>query len=566
MNFVPLKPSMRPTFPWRKNISTYMVITVLIALAALVYILPGFLQHPLNSTGKTQIYYMGVLIKDSALYKYDALYLPFDFIKERIDSRIAWDEKNSIVIITTAKNVFHFPLGIKEGLLNLEEYSFTYPVVREGEALYVPADPLLDVYDLEAFEDTQAMLVRIHDLKEPLQEGQVIKDSKLRKTPSFRSSYAAKAARDEQVSVMREDNGWFWVETAAGTMGYIEKGRVRLASIKTAEIIKDIYPPWNPLSKPVILTWEYAGLTTTRPADIGNLDGVQVLSPTWFHLTQEGLVLNRADKRYVDWAHQKGRQVWALFDNGFNPELTHEFFSDVGLRIKVIKQLLSYVDMYKLDGINIDFENMYLKDKSNFVQFIRELAPLLHEKERTLSVDVTFLSNSETWSMCYDRKALSAAADYLIVMGYDEHGQSSRVAGSVSSLPWVEAGLIKILAEVLPAKLILGIPFYTRLWQEETDAAGKTKLTSKAFSMENAIQWINENGAETVIDEMTGQQYVELSKENIKYKMWLEDEYSLTKRIELMKKYRLAGFGAWRRGFERDTVWPVLSSLAKQVW
>ncbi len=566
MNFVPQTPVQKSLTPGKKNITTYLVIAILLALAAFIYILPGFLQQPLNSTGESRIYYMGRLIDATAIYKDETLYLPFAFIKEKIDPNIAWDEKNSLVIITTAKNVFHFPLGIKEGLLNLETYSFTYPVVREGETLYVPADPLKDVYDLEVFEDTLGKLVRVHDLKEPVQEAVVTKKSKLRKEPSFRSSYVVKVTRDEPVSVMREDQGWFWVETAAGTMGYIEKNNVKLTTIKTADIIKESYPPWNPLGKPIILTWEYASQTTVDPAKIGELDGVQVLSPTWFHLTEDGLVINRADKHYVDWAHQQGRQVWALFDNNFDPELTHRFFSDAELRIKVIKQLLSYVDLYKLDGINIDFENMSLQDKGSFVQFIRELAPLLHEKERTLSIDVTFLSSSENWSMCYDRKALSEAADYLIVMGYDENGQGSRVAGSVSSLPWVEAGLMKILKEVPPGKLILGIPFYTRLWQEETDAEGKTKLTSKALSMDSAAEWISANGAEIIIDEKSGQHYVEVSKDNMTYRMWLEDDYSLTKRVELMKKYRLAGLGAWRRGFENEEAWPVLSNLAKQVW
>jgi spore germination protein YaaH len=296
------------------------------------------------------------------------------------------------------------------------------------------------------------------------------------------------------------------------------------------------------------------------------MEGLQVLSPTWFHLREDGLIVNRADKTYVQWAHQKGLQVWGLFDNDFDPDLTHAFLHNPELRIKVIRQLLSFVELYELDGINLDFENMYLKDKEAYVQFVRELAPLLHEKERLLSVDVTFHSLSETWSMCYDRVGLAAAADYLMVMGYDEHASGSSSAGSVSSLPWVEKGLARMLEEVEADKLILGIPFYTRLWIETIDENGKISLTSKAYSMVTAKKWITEHKARVQIDEIARQHYVEVKEGDTTYRMWLEDELSLTNRIELMKKYRLAGISAWRRGYEPDETWPVLAELVRKVW
>jgi len=532
-----------------------------------VWFAPGRFRTSLNPTGCWQIYYMGDLADQAGYFVEGELYLPFGFVKERVDPGIRWDEKDKVVIITTARNVYHLPLGRQDGLLNLEPYSFTYPVVQQEGTVYLPAAPLQEYYRLEITLDQENKVARIHNLEQPVQQGKTTAGGKLRTGPSLRAPWTAEVSAGEEVIVLREKSGWYWVETAGGKMGYVEEKRVELAGIKAGqESSTPAYPPWNPLSRPVVVTWEYAGLKTADPAEIGSLDGVQVVSPTWFHLREDGLIVNRADLKYVHWAHDTGRQVWGLLDNGFNPDWTHRLLNDASLRARVIKQLLSYVDLYQLDGINLDFENIYVHDREAYVQFVRELAPLLHAKERMLTVDVTFHSSSENWSVCYDRAALAKAADYLMVMGYDEHGASSPVAGSVSSLPWVERGLERMLEEVPADKLILGVPFYTRLWIEEKDERGGKKLTSKALSMAQAEEWVAEHRAEVKADASTGQHYAEVEEGDIRYCLWLEDAFSLAKRVELMKKYRLAGLAAWRRGFEKQGIWPWLVELARKAW
>ena len=85
----------------------------------------------------------------------------------------------------------------------------------------------------------------------------------------------------------------------------------------------------------------------------------------------------------------------------------HKVLASYDLRMKMIKQLLGFAQTYKLQGINIDFENVYLKDKENLVQFVRELTPFMHEQGLSVSIDVTPKSTNEMWSMFYDRPALS---------------------------------------------------------------------------------------------------------------------------------------------------------------
>lgn len=549
----------------RFGILPILVFFVLAAIiSAMIYLAPGYGQVPVNDTGRIQLYFMGDISPGQGLYREDALYLPLTFFKEKIDPTIQWDDNYKTVIITTEKNVFHLPLGVKDGMMNLEPYAFTYPVIEEEGVIYLPINPLEEYYNLEIVEDKENSIVRVYDTNKPLQKGSVVVDSRLRIQPSLRAPWIRDVKEGEILSILREENGWYWVEGANDKMGFLAKGNVELTEIKVVEKEDKIYQPWNPLGQPVILTWEHAGLTTVNPLSLGKMADVNVLSATWFHLQEDGLVVNRADKRYVDWAHGEGKKVWGLFDNSFDPELTNTFLNDYQLRTKAIKQILSYVDLYELDGINIDFENMFLKDKEAFVQFVREITPLLHEKDRVVSVDVTFHSLSETWSMCYDRVELAKIVDYIIVMGYDEHSGGSKTAGSVSSLPWVERGLVKMLEEVAPDKLILGVPFYTRLWTEKRDGQGNIQVSSRALSMDRAEKWIKEKGAQIIMDEKAGQHYVEVQEGTSTYKIWLEDEFSMEQRIELMKKYRLAGLASWRRGFEKDSIWPVITKTANK--
>lgn len=535
----------------------YLIIVLAFILSFAIYIFPSLQQGTHNPSEEIHIYYQGEKIRETAFYN-EEIYLPFTFVKD-LDPNIKWDENNKQVIITTEKEVFHLPVGEREGLLNLEPYSFTYPVLERNGKIYLPSNPLNKYFTLDIGYFPENNIVIVNDLTQPVQKGKVLTSTKMRSEPRLRSPWLKEMTNDNNVSIIKEEAGWYLVETEDGYLGYLDKKKVQLTSIKTVEIEKEEYLPWNPLGEKIFLVWEGAWGKTPNPQSIGEITGVQVLSPTWFSLQEDGLVKNSADLKYVEWAHQTGRQVWGLFDNGFDPDLTHRMLNDANLRIKVIKQILTYVDLYKLDGINLDFENMYLKDKDAFVQFVRELTPLLHEKDRVVSLDVTFISKSENWSMVYDRHSLGEIVDYMMVMAYDEHGTFSSRPGSVSSLPWVEKGLLAILEQVPNEKVILGMPFYTRLWEESYNEEGKLIVKSQALSMERAEKWLKENNVEIREDMATGQNYAELEKNGVIYKMWLEDELSLKKRIELMKKYRLAGVAVWMRSYAKDEVWPVLA-------
>jgi spore germination protein YaaH len=224
--------------------------------------------------------------------------------------------------------------------------------------------------------------------------------------------------------------------------------------------------------------------------------------------------------------------------------------------------MLYYAKLYDLDGINIDYENVYTKDGDNLTQFMRELRPLAQEYGLVVSIDVTPKSNSEMWSAYLDRKSLGEIVDYLILMAYDEHWAASPVAGSVASLPWAEASARRILEEdAVPAeKLILAVPFYTRVWSE-AEKDGKVEVKSKAIGMSKAQKLIEDKQLKPLFSEETGQNYVEYTEDNVRYRIWLEDEVSLEARVKLAKSLKLGGVASWNRSFASDKAWEVMKGI-----
>ena len=313
--------------------------------------------------------------------------------------------------------------------------------------------------------------------------------------------------------------------------------------------------------QPVSLAWEAVYSRNPDPADLPDMPGVNVISPTWFSLEDdEGNVASKADKKLVQWAHSQNKQVWALYSNSFDPERTTESLSTFERRDRTIKQLLDLMKQYDLDGMNIDYENVNVEDRDSLTQFVRELTPQFHRQGLVVSIDVTPKSTSDMWSRFLDREALGQSVDYMIVMAYDEHWASSPTAGSVSSLPWAEQSIRRIIEEdhVPASKLVLGMPLYTRIWTETVED-GETKVTSKAVGMQSIKEWIAEHNLSPVMTDYEGQHYAEVSLNGGKQRAWIEDTTSIQSRIQMAKDMKLAGVAVWARSFGDVALWKVLN-------
>ncbi len=293
------------------------------------------------------------------------------------------------------------------------------------------------------------------------------------------------------------------------------------------------------------------------PTRTEKIEGINVISPSFASIKNQGELrtkIGEAGKNYIKWAKDNDYKIWAIVSNDSDKATTSEILNDYKLREKLINNIVKLASSYNIDGINIDFEYMKESDKDVFSRFIIELQPRLKEYGKVLSVDVTAPDGSPDWSLCYNRNKIAQVADYIIFMAYDQYGISSTKEGTTAGADWVEVNIKKFLGQegVKEDKLILGMPFYTRLWRE-TGAGPK----SDVILMKSIESYIPE-GITKTWDKDLKQYYVEYEKDGTKYKMWLEEENSIKEKFKLMHEYNLAGAAYWQKDFENPNIWNVV--------
>jgi spore germination protein YaaH len=517
----------------------------------------------------------GQLLSGTGIGSGDSLKLPLPVIQQIIDPTIRYEEDTKSVILTTPQKLVLLKADEKIAKINNKPKELRFaPEEKEG-VLYLPAHLLQDLYGAEVKEDAASGVVLLYRAGEKIlpavvDSGSSKKDSTvpLRTGPSIHQPILADMPEETALRILETpDDKWYYVQLNNGYTGYVQRKDVVLGEEHAIPELKlelsAAKQKWQ--SKTVNMTWEAVYQVAPKPSSIGKLPGINVVSPTWFSMVDgKGNVKSKADPAYVKWAHGQGMQVWGLFNNSFDPDLTSEALASFENRLTTILQMLYYAKLYDLDGINIDYENVYTKDGENLTQFMRELRPLAEEQGLIVSIDVTPKSNSEMWSAFLDRRALAEVVDYLVLMAYDEHWAASPVAGSVASLPWVRSSVTRILEEddVPPSKLILGIPLYTRVWTE-TVKDGKTEVSSKAIGMDKAQQIIAEKKLKPRFSEETEQNYVEYKDKEGLHRIWLEDAESLKRRVEVAKSMKLAGIATWTRAFASDEAWETLREIVK---
>ncbi|MDQ6421518.1 glycosyl hydrolase family 18 protein [Paenibacillus sp. LHD-117] len=561
--------------PRRKRRVGFMTLLFLFIVSAIAtfawfgymkYIPSREFQHPSYAVSNP-IMVNGVEAEHGALIENGEVKLPLPVLERLFaeDKPIHYESATGTIVLTSADKVLRLKTDALTGILNKQPYKLTIASEVTNDTVYIPVTPLEELYGLKVEYNTESGVVTLFKEGETVQLAEALPDNgtAIRTAPSIREPYLLKVPQGETVRVWQEVDGWLLVQSKQGHIGYVKQKEIKLTQTETVSIAERNEPfvPWKQGQK-INLTWEAVYERKIDPTKIGEMPGVNVVSPTWFELTDgKGTIKGKADPAYVKWAHDRGYQVWALFSNGFEPDRTTEALATVESRFVMIQQLLAFAEMYKLQGFNIDFENVYTKDKENLVQFVKELTPLLHEAGLVVSIDVTPKSTSEMWSMFLDREALGRTVDYMMVMAYDEHWASSPKSGSVASLPWTERSITRILEEdnVPASKLILSMPLYARIWSEKAGADGKVEVTSKAVGMERVKQIIAEKKLVPVKDAASGQNYIEYSEEGVKQRIWIEDDLSMKARVELARKYDLAGVATWQRAFQTPSIWNTIN-------
>ena len=502
-------------------------------------------------------------LKNNVYIKDGVVYVSKPDIYNFLDNTIIYDEKYNQVVTTSSTKIASLPIDSKQIQVNSSNTTIKAGAIILDEVAYVPISELDEVYNIKTTYVESEDLVYIDSLDREQQTATLKKDSSIKYKPTIISATLAKAKQGDTLTIAnRSDypvpNGWTRVRTENGTLGYIQTGK--LNEFKT---IREKAEEKAKIEGPISLAWDYYSEYVSAPTRTGKIIGVNVVSPSFFYMTKYSTTnvyenVENEGIAYVNWAHGNGYQVWPMLTNS-NMNETSKMLSDYKSRETVINQIINYIKQYNLDGINIDFEGMYEADKDNFSRLLIEIRPRLNEIGAVLSVDVTAPDGAPEWSLCYDRYTIGKVADYVMFMAYDQYGVSATKAGTTAGHNWVEANVKKFLGqeEVKAEKIILGIPFYTRVWKEING-----NVISSVVNIANVNNLIPSNATKTWNEDLQ-QYYVEYKKGGATYKIWVEDEKSIEAKLDLVSKYNLGGAAYWEYDRATNSIWNLIESKIK---
>lgn len=489
-------------------------------------------------------------------------YFDFATVHKYFNDRFYEDKIEGLLLYTMPDTIMRSEIGTADyQFSNGEKYNDGYVISRyEGDKLYVAVDFVKKYanFSYDLFTDPYHM--QIDTEWNERQAADITKDTQVRYQGGIKSDILTDVKEGDTVIILEEMDTWSKVKTRDSYIGYVENKRLSEKYTEIPVPVTDyVEPVYASISKDfkINMAWHaiYSmGGNDTLTEALSATQGVNVISPTWFILTgTEGDFTSLASKDYVDKAHGMGLEVWALISNISETETVdmYELLSRTSSRTRLIEQLIQTALEYDLDGINIDIEDIGVDTGEAYIEFIRELSIPCRANGIVLSVDNYVPKGYNNY---YHRGEQGVVADYVIIMGYDEHHGNSEEAGSVASINFVDDGIARTVEEVPPEKVINAIPFYTRIW--ETNGSS---ITSQVVGMDMANEYIANHGIEVRWDETTCQNYGEYQSGNSYFQVWLEDAESIKVKLNVMNNYHIAGVAEWRLGLENPSVWGTIA-------
>ena len=539
---------------------TIITVIALFVIFTIAMILNNFIILDNNETTNLIINNTNVTanLKNDILIENDIIYLSESDIANFFDKHIYYDEDTNKIITTYDEKIAE--IGFDDNIININgnNKQISASAINKDDEVYLPISEMQEVYDVEIQNIPETKVITMDSLDREQKRAKVNKNVSVKSSSNFIARTVDRLNKGDAVIVVSSKDGYSRIRTGNGKLGI-----VRTSVLENETVVREEKQEEKQIEGKVNLVWDYYSEYVTAPNRSGTtIDGINVVSPAFFYIDEEGDLeenIGAEGQNYINWAHNNGYKVWPMVANAYaareSLDITSNIMNSYENRKELIEDIVEKCEEYDLDGINLDFENMYAEDKDMYSRFIIELTPRLKEKGKVLSVDVTAPDGGETWSMCFDRHTIGDVADYIIFMAYDQNGTSSTKPGTTAGYNWVKLNLVKFLQteEIEPEKLILAVPFYTRVWT--TNSLGEI-VGNSTIAMKDIERTIPE-GTEKTWDDELKQNYVEYANGQNKRQIWIEDIDSLKAKISLITENNLAGVAAWEKDMETEDVWQM---------
>ena len=520
--------------------------------------------YQVSESDRSAIILQDEMVEEQALIRDDVCYFDLATVHKYMNEVFYADMTEKLLLYANPTEVIRTTFGETSYTTTEGTQDAGYVIsFVEGDTVYVAADyvKLFTNYSYDCYDRH----VQVYTEWGTRQVAQLKKDTAVRLRGGVKSPILTQAAKGDTLEILEQMETWSKVKTADSVIGYVENKRLGDITEETETPVTDYQEPeYTALTSDskICLGWHSiggAGGNDTLYSMVSGTKGMNVIAPPWFSLTDEnGSIRNFGTANYVTTAHNMGLQVWGVVDN-FN------YANETGTAISTLNMLSSTTSRQNfvrnvtdaavslgLDGINVDFEQLSSDCGPHYVEFIRELSIQCRNRGLVLSIANYVPFNFNDY---YRLDIQGQVADYVIIMGYDEHWHGSKDPGSVASISYVSGGLDRTLQEVPANKVVNALPFYTILRKPEG-----TDVTDEYITMNNEADFMNRAGVTAEWDEETCQNYAEWTSGNATYQIWLEDAESIAVKLNMMATKNIGGVAVWRLGYGTQAAWELINA------
>jgi len=531
----------------------------------------------------------GMLSDYKAIYQNSVYYVRYETIRNKISDKFYWDSDETSILYTTPTELVKFKIGGAKYTKGSEDLSWDNDITLQiNDDLYIDLEFVKELTGIVTNVYKSPNRICITATFDPLPYAYANNIDNIRNDSDVTAPIYQEAKIGEKLLLTGlTENDFTEVMTEDGVIGFIKTSTLTDTEFIATNPSKELEKYTSITREDKInLGWHQVTNTTANyrlKDDVKNTKGLNVISPTWLSVkSSKGAISSIVSSDYVDTAHDLGMDVWVLVDDfktgRDGVHIVNEVISNTNRRTKLIKNIIKQVKKCGADGVNIDFEYITEENGPAYIEFIRELSIKCRTEGLVLSVDTYVPAD---WSYYYDRAAQAEVVDYVIIMAYDEYNTSSDDAGPVSSYSYVENGITNTIDEIgsdYASKVVVGLPFYTRIWTKtpeeyadkdakivEDSVNGNYAISSKAVGMDTVTDYIKENGIATSFDEESGLNYGSLTDDTTGEftQIWIEDEQSLSNKLDLVSTYDIAGAAFWKLTMETDSIWDMIDEKLK---
>ena len=510
------------------------------------------------------------IFEERALLKDGGVYLLYSTILDMVDMAYYLDKEEQLLSYALPEALICVEEGKDYYYNNEDIYEIGCPIFFLLEDKYYISLEFVSMFsniEYQYYENPNRVVLQ-HQWTDFLYYDTVGEETPIRFEPSIKSDILRLVKAGERLYYIggtgSSSRSFLKVMTEDGIFGYVQKKFLGESYYlaKQSSYEEPIYT-YTELGEKVRLGWHQ--VTVEKANDnleqvVKNASEMNVISPTWYRLIDtQGNISSIASASYVQKAHEMGLQVWALIDNFASDVSTYEVLSSSKARATLIENMMKEAKAYGFDGWNIDFESLTAQTGVHYIQFLKELSIQCRKEGFVLSVDNHVPA---PYNEFYDLKTQGKVVDYVIIMAYDEHYAGSKTAGSVSSMSFFKKAVKDTLDKMPKERIVIGVPFYTRLWAEQV-VDGAVKVSSEALTMDKAKNVLTSRSITAEWKEEVGQYYAQYEEDEITYKIWLEEETSMHKRLEIISGAEVAGIATWRLGQEAEGIWPMIEQYVK---